>query len=255
MPLNRWVNISWTDHTYNYWKGCAKTSEGCRFCWAEDVMTRFDHTPEDWTIEHIQENLEIYDETPGDCLDVDPAWIFTPSASDPYLPWLPEEARKAWLDGIEANPQHCYQVLTKWGPEGDVTLDLPENVILGVSVETPRRRYRIDWLREQEATVKFISFEPLIERIMTVDLTGIDWIIVGGESQRDADLRREMHPIWPIFLLYAARRSDTAFLFKQHSGAYAEKDRRLALFDGTLKEFNEFPAVPEGLPLCPHEYL
>lgn len=259
MPLNKHTNIVWTDHTYNYWRACAKVSEGCKLCWAENMMTRFKHTTEPWTIEHIEDQLHVYDENPNTVLDVDPAWIFTPSASDPFLPWLPDSARDRWLEGLHANPQHCYQILTKWGAEnfGIESIDLPANAMLGVSCESPRRLYRLDWLREQDASMKFVSFEPLIEKIPqgAVDLTGIDWIIVGGESHGDPEERRDMGVTWPIELYKAAREQDVKYLFKQHSGPFAEQNRVLNTWDGPMREYNEFPETPSRIPDAPQDYM
>lgn len=258
MPVQT-SNIVWTDTTANHWAGCAKTSEGCQHCWAEDLAMRFDRTDDEWTVADAEDNLEVYDEDfAAEMASLScPQWVFTPSASDPCLPWLPEAARDEWLAAIEANPQHCYQVLTKWGAEerGLDLPDLPENVILGVTCESPRRRYRLDWLREQDVGMRFVSFEPLVEPIPDVDLSGIDWIIVGGESHRNADARRDMDPAWAVDLYEEAREQDVAFLFKQHSGAYPEADRHLNVGDFRQRTFNEFPETPAGVPDAPLEFL
>lgn len=232
-------------------------------------MTRFGHTPEDWTIDNIDANLSVYDEIPTEVLDItEPAWIFSPGGSDPCLPWLPQETREAWMQALWDHPEHCFQVLTKWGaevrnPNWDESTremipqlpEIPENVILGVTCESPRRRYRIDWLREQDAATKFISFEPLVEEIASVDLSGIDWIIVGGETHDEPDLRRDMDPEWAVSLYEAARDAGVSFLFKQHSGRLPEENRLLNVGDFTQREFNEFPDVPGDLPAAPKEYL
>jgi protein gp37 len=258
MSLNE-TDIAWTDYSYNFWKGCAKVSEGCRNCWAERVMTRFGHTEEDWTVENIDANLDVYDEDPAEELASveEGRWVFTPSSSDPCLPWLDKDDLLDWLHGLWRNPQHCYQVLTKWGAEekGRPIPPLPDNAMLGVSCESRRRTYRIDWLREQDANMKFVSFEPLVERIGYVDLSGIDWIIVGGESHRDEDERREMKPVWATELHEQAREQDVAFFFKQHSGPYPEDDRLLDVDGSGRREFNEFPKTPGFVPDAPQEYL
>lgn len=257
MSLND-TDIVWTDRTYNYWRGCAKTSEGCRNCWAEDIMTRFGHTPEDWTVENIDANLSIADEDPVAELlpQGDGQWIFTPSASDPCLPWLPTDEREKWVQALHENDQHCYQVLTKWGAEeqGLPAPDLPDNAMLGVSVESPRRKYRLDWLREQDAAMKFVSFEPLVERIDAVDLTGIDWVIVGGESEVNPDDRRDMEPEWAVRLYENARAQGVPFLFKQHSGRHAEENTELKLDVGGYQKIREFPQTPDGVPDAPEEF-
>lgn len=258
MALNE-TGIVWTDYTYNFWKGCAKISEGCKNCWAEDIMTRFGHTPEDWTIENIDDNLSVSNHVPTDeirSLD-EGRWIFTPSTSDPCLPWLPAHVRRAWVDALHDHDQHCYQLLTKWGAEkqGLGAPVLPDNAMLGVSVESPRRKYRIDWLREQDANMKFVSFEPLVEEIEKVNLTGIDWVIVGGESHPNPRERREMEPEWAARLFRIARNQDVPFLFKQHSGPHAEEERRLLTAGSFKKQYNEFPETPDGIPDAPQEFL
>lgn len=259
LRINRDNGIVWTDATANAWKGCAKTSEGCRNCWSEDMMLRFGHTPEPWTIEHIEENLQAYVERPIEAIEplakLDQQWVFYPAGSDPGLPWIPEATREAYFESIRENDHLCFQVLTKWAAEdhGADLPTLPDHAMLGVSVESPRRLYRLDWLRERDEAMKFVSFDPLVERIPkdAVDLHGIDWIIVGGESEIDADQRRDMDPEWPIPLYEAAREQDVAFLFKQHSAATAEADRLLDVGHGTLRTFTEFPDLADHLPTTP----
>lgn len=259
MPLNKEVGISWTDHSYQRWRGCAKVSEGCRFCWAEDIMKRF-HDADDWTVANIQDNLHVYDEDPVEELDLgdEQAWIFAPSSTDPWLPWAPEAVVRDYWHALFNQEQHCFQVLTKWGPEVDnderSPVDYPDHIMLGVTVESPRRKYRIDWLREQPAATKFISFEPLVEGIEDVNLEGIDWIIVGGESLRNPDLRREMDPEWAIRLLKIAREQDVAYFFKQHSGPYAEADRELVIGNRPTM-IEEFPDVPADVPPTPTTFV
>ncbi|MDZ7701844.1 MAG: DUF5131 family protein [Halobacteriales archaeon] len=192
MPVQQ-TNIVWTDLSANHHVACAKGERGCRNCWAADVADRFGRTSEPWTVANVEENLRVYDEDISALLQRrEPGWCFFPSSSDPFLPQLPEAAYAEWREAIEANDHLCFQALTKWGPETERELEpLPPNVMLGVTVETPRRLYRLDWLREQQAAVKFVSFEPLIEPIENPDLTGIGWAIVGGESGVD---RRRWEP-------------------------------------------------------------
>lgn len=251
------TNIVWTDYSANLWKGCAKVSEGCFWCWSARMADRFDRTPEPWTVEHIDDNLQVYDiPILDDLAHLDPGWCFYPSSSDPYLPWLPGDALRDYFASIVQNDHLCFQVLTKYGPKRDDIQPRiwPENVMLGVSVETPRRTDRIDWLRDQTAPVKFVSFEPLIEPIDEVDLSGIDWVIVGGESHPNADERREMDPDWARDLYSEARRQDVPYLFKQHSGRYAEAETHLEI-DGEPREIHEFPDTPGSLPNAPREFL
>lgn len=268
MPVQS-TNIAWCDDSANHWVGCAKVSEGCTNCWAAAVADRFDRTPEPWTIDNIDANLRVYEEDIGDLLARrDPGWCFFPSSSDPFLPWLPRDAYRDWRFAIQGNRQHCFQVLTKWGPEVDrsnqgalpgeyipnTTIDpLPPNAMLGVTVESPLREYRLDWLREQPAETKFVSFEPLIERIPDPDLSGIDWAIIGGESGPKA-VRRPMDPAWAVELIEACREQDVAPFFKQHSDRYPEERTSIDLGDGPV-EVREFPDVPDSVPASPREFL
>lgn len=253
------TGISWTDWSGNNWWGCAKCSEGCANCWAETMFTRMDRTEKPWTVANVDVNLGYYDEEFIETLEEIPGqrWVFCPSSSDPYLPWLKQTAYDEWYEAVCEVDQHVYQVLTKWGPEKGVDADpFPEHVMLGVSVEAPNRTYRIDWLREQEAGMKFVSFEPLIEPIPDVDLEGIDWILVGGESHPDADDRREMERMWPVSLYETARDYDLPFFFKQHSAAHAEKDTKLAVPPEYVeREIHETPETPAGLPDAPREFM
>lgn len=152
-------------------------------------------------------------------------------------------------------PESAFQVLTKHGADNERTIpEPPENVMLGVSVESQRRRYRIEWLREQPAATKFVSFEPLVECIPDVDLTGIDWAIIGGESGEN---RRAMNPAWARNLVRACRRQDVAVFFKQHSGRRPEENVVLAYPnpDSEPQRFEEFPELPDGVLPKPRKHL
>lgn len=273
MPLNRDTGIRWTDHSANSWKACAKISEGCKNCWSASMADRFDRTPEPWTVANIDANLQVYEENLHPEFEaLEPSWVFYPSGSDPYLPWLPDGTRASYWSKVKRNDHLVFQVLTKWGPEIErldedtlpdghppaVLDEHPDHVMLGVTVESKRREYRLDWLREQDAATKFVSFEPLVECIpgTDLDLSGVDWAIIGGESHPDADVRRDMDPAWARNLVRACRRQDVAVFFKQHSGARAEDDIRLDMADGRGKrKIEEFPEMPDGPPAAPKEFL
>lgn len=268
MPVQE-TGIRWTDDSANHWVGCAKVSEGCANCWAAAVADRFDRTPEPWTVANVDANLRVYEEDIGDLLHRTPAgWCFFPSSSDPFLPWLPRDAYRDWLFALRGNRHICFQVLTKWGPEVDRSrqdarpeeylpqrcLDpLPPNVMLGVTVESALRTYRLDWLREQPASTTFVSFEPLVEPIPDPDLSGIDWAIIGGETG-PKDVRREMDPAWARQLIDACREQGVAPFFKQHSDRYPEQRTTIDLGDGPV-EVTEFPEVPADVPPAPQEFL
>ncbi|WP_254768274.1 DUF5131 family protein [Salinilacihabitans rarus] len=248
------TNIRWTDTTWNPVHGCSKTSEGCRNCYAEAVSRRYGHTEADWTHVNAEANVQLKTHYLGDRLR-DPRWVFVNSMSDLLHAEVPDAFVGAVLEACADMPASAFQVLTKHGPDADrdVPVGLPENVMLGVSVESARREYRLDWLREQDATTRFVSFEPLVEPVTDPDLAGIDWAIIGGESGA-ADHRREMDPAWARALVTACREQDVAVFFKQHSGPHPERDVRLDLGDGP-ERIEEFPALPDGVVPAPQEFL
>jgi DNA adenine methylase len=130
----------------------------------------------------------------------------------------------------------------------------PDNVMLGVSVGHPDWRERIDWLQSQPAATRFVSFEPLVQDIPEVDLEGVDWAIIGGESHPDPSERREMKPAWARRLVESCRRQDVAVFFKQHSGPRPESDIELDMGDGPQR-IEEFPTLPDGVQPAPKAFL
>lgn len=240
MPV---TGIEWTDMRWNPVHGCSKVSEGCRGCYAERDSHRWGHTEQDWTIQHAEENVTVkthkftesfpprssennwLNQAPGDHNAPDgyhPTRVFVNSMSDLFHEQVPTEAIVSILDNCRDNPHAVFQILTKHGAENGRLeelaphLDWPPNVWLGVSVEHRRRRYRIDQLRDVPVDVRFVSFEPLVGNVgADVDLDGIEWAIVGGES---GHTRREMEHEWACALLDAAREHGTRFFFKQSSG-------------------------------------
>lgn len=249
------TNIRWTDESWNPVHGCSKVSEGCRNCYAERVSHRFENTELEWTIENAEANVQVkphklneLDSLPDAC------WVFVNSMSDLFHPIVTDEFIERVLRKIRMHPSSCFQILTKHGPATDRSVpELPENAILGVSVESPRRRDRLEWLRDQPATTRFVSFEPLVECIPDVDLEGIDWAIVGGES---GPVRREMSSAWARNLVRACQRQDVAVFFKQHSGPRPESDIELDMDDGRgSRRIEEFPALPGGVVPAPREFL
>jgi protein gp37 len=178
--------IEWTDATWNPWHGCHKISPGCKYCYMFRDKARYCQDP----------NVVVRSKTTFDAplKWKEPKLVFTCSWSD----WLIEEA-DPWRDeayGIIRNtPQHTYQILTKRIDRvvGRIPDPALPNIWLGVSVESPAYKSRIDMLRELPAAVRFLSLEPLLEDLGMLDLRGIAWVIVGGESGPRA---RAMHPAW-----------------------------------------------------------
>lgn len=204
--MGQTTKISWAEGTWNPWHGCRKISPGCKHCYMFRDKARYGQDP----------NVVVRSKTTfSDPLTWKlPTLIFTCSWSD----WFIEEAdrwREEAYDVIRATRHHTYQILTKrddriaahWpGAE-----DMP-NAWLGVSIESAKYKYRIDTLREIPAAVRFLSIEPLLEDIGEIDLRGIGWVIVGGESGSEA---RPMHPDWARGVRDQCIAAGVPFHFKQ----------------------------------------
>lgn len=214
--------IEWTDATWNPVRGCTKISPGCKHCYAETFAERWRGTPD-----HPYEqgfDLRLVPEKLMQPL----AWtrsrlIFVNSMSDLFHERVPDSYVGLVFDVMRLADWHVYQVLTKRADRlRRLTHTLPHehveapHVWLGVSVED--RKYglpRIEQLREARAAVRFLSIEPLLEDLGTLDLRGIDWVIVGGESGPGA---RNMKPEWVAAIRDQCLDSCVPFFFKQWGG-------------------------------------
>lgn len=213
------TEIEWTDETWNPVTGCTQISPGCENCYALRMSRRlqamgqpnyrngFDLTMHD----HMLEKPLSWR---------NPRKVFVNSMSDLFHRDVPVEFIERVLDVCRRAHWHCFQILTKrsqrlarLGPR----LNWPKNVWMGTSVESQAYTYRIDHLRLVPAEVRFVSFEPLIGPVNSVNLKGIAWAIVGGESGPGA---RPSHPDWFRRLRDISNQSGTAFFFKQY-GDYA----------------------------------
>ncbi len=210
--------IGWTQKTFNPWRGCRKITSGCANCYMFTAQSRYGQDPgtvirtKTWR-DPVKWNREA--EAAGE--DV---LVFTCSWSDFFIsdadPWRTE----AWAL-IRSTPRLHYQILTKrpgriWNHlPGGLFGALP-NVWLGVSVENRKQGLsRIDILREIPAAVRFLSVEPLLEDLGELDLRGIDWCIVGGESGPGF---RPMKPEWARSIRDQCAAADVPFFWKQGSG-------------------------------------
>ncbi len=199
------TTIEWTDSTWNPWHGCRKVSPGCKFCYMYRDKARYGQDPT-----KVVRSKTTFD---APLKWKEPRKVFTCSWSD----WFIEEA-DAWRDeayGIIRHTPHQYQVLTK-RIERATAARLPKEVLpnlwLGVSVESPRYKIRIDQLRDTPAAIRFLSIEPLLEDIGYLNLRHIDWVIVGGESGPEA---RPMQPMWARLVRDQCLEAGVPFLFKQ----------------------------------------
>lgn len=236
--------IEWTDQTWNPVTGCSKVSPGCAHCYAETLSLRFGWSKKPWTPENAAENVVLHPERLNKPLTWrKPSMVFVNSMSDLFHEEIPDEfIWRVWMVMAEAE-RHTFQVLTK-RPERAAELlrkwnlmcwALP-NVWLGTSIENDRHVHRADALREAPATVRFISAEPLLGPLPSLDLTDIDWLIVGGESGHGA---RTMQPEWVRDLQGHAEADGVAFFFKQWGGRTPKAGGRL--LDG--REWSEYPEL------------
>ena len=190
----RTTTIEWCQHTWNPFVGCTPCSAGCDRCYAQKMAHRnanmgheaYNGITRDWKWNGlVQRNSDDVVQKPFKILK--PAKIFATSMGDFWHPNVPAELRAEALDIMSQTQRHRYLVLTKRPQLIMPTLEhmgrvLPTNVWVGATVEDHRVAGRIDAIREVPAQVRFLSIEPLIGPIGKVDLTGIDWVIVGGES-------------------------------------------------------------------------
>jgi protein gp37 len=235
-------SIEWTDATWNPVRGCAKISPGCKHCYAATFAKRFRGVPG-----HPYEqgfDLRLVPEKLNEPL----RWrlskrIFVNSMSDLFQEGVPAEYIAAVGRVMQRANWHTYQVLTKRHERMRDLLSGKLNwlariphVWFGVSVED--REYgvpRIDSLRATPAQVRFISIEPLLEDLGRINLAGIDWVIVGGESGPGA---RRMEQSWVLSVLNQCREQGVPFFFKQWGGTQKAKTGRL--LNG--RTYNELPS-------------
>ncbi|MGD9712758.1 MAG: DUF5131 family protein [Thermomicrobiales bacterium] len=209
--------IEWTNATWNPVTGCDKVSPGCARCYAETFAERFRGVPG-----HPYEqgfDLRIWPKRIDQPLRwKKPRMIFVNSMSDLFHERIPLDFIQKVFSSMERADWHTFQILTK-RPERAVELadrlPWPENVWLGVSIENRRFVKRADLLRQVEPARRFISAEPLLGPLEGLDLTGIDWLIAGGESGHRS---RPVHVEWIRELRDRCVREDIAFFFKQWGG-------------------------------------
>jgi len=207
-------SIEWTELTWNPVTGCNKISPGCKFCYAEVMSKRL----KAMGIEKYSEGFKI--RLHFDALTIPFTWkkskvVFVNSMSDLFHPDVPVDFIKAVFSVMNQTPHHTYQVLTKRSErllELSNELVWTNNIWMGVSVESEKYTYRIKDLSETAAKIKFLSVEPLIGPVKTLNLTKIDWVIVGGESGHKA---RPVKKNWIEFVKFKCEENDTPFFFKQ----------------------------------------
>lgn len=231
--------IEWTESTWNPVTGCSKVSPGCKHCYAERMARRLKAMGHPNYARGFELCMHEH------MLDLPLSWrkprmIFVNSMSDLFHRAVPLEFIQRVFDVMRQASRHTFQVLTK---RSERLLKLngqllwPGNVWAGVSVENQDYVFRIEHLRQSAAQVKFLSLEPLLGPLPTLNLEGIDWVIVGGESGPGA---RPMDAEWVIDIRDQCFAAGVPFFFKQWGGFNKKSNGRL--LDG--RTWDEMPLTP-----------
>jgi protein gp37 len=217
--------IEWTDFTWNPLTGCNKISAGCKNCYADRMAKRlkamgvakyangFELTLHENVIEEPLKWRE-------------PRTVFVNSMSDMFHEDVPFDFINRVFNVMYQASIHTFQVLTKRSKrllELNPRIYWPNNVWMGVSVENSKNQFRIDHLRETGAHIKFLSLEPLLGPLKNLDLQGIDWVIVGGESGPRA---RQVKEEWIIDIRDQCMETGVPFFFKQWGGVQKKRNGR-----------------------------
>ncbi len=236
------TTIEWTDATWNPVRGCSKISPGCKNCYAERFAERFRGVPghpfeQGFDIRLVPEKL------PEPLRWKTPRKIFVNSMSDLFHESVPDSYILQIAEVMQEAKWHIFQILTKRHDRMARLLSGPlssfatqPHIWWGVSVEN--RKHGLPRLRRLQKTpvaVRFLSIEPLLEDLGKIDLHGISWVIVGGESGPGA---RPMQPTWVRSIQSQCNRDGVPFFFKQWGGARKKASGRI--LDGAT--YNEFPA-------------
>ncbi|WP_341717747.1 phage Gp37/Gp68 family protein [Micromonospora sp. FIMYZ51] len=242
--------IEWTEATWNPTTGCDRISTGCDNCYAMTLAKRLKAMGST----KYQTDGDPRTSGPGfgvalhpEALDVPRRWresrtIFVNSMSDLFHARVPLSHVQRVFEVMRETPWHTYQVLTKRAARLAKLaphIDWPPNVWMGVSVEDDSQRARVDHLRAVPAVVRFISAEPLLGPLPSLDLDGIDWLIAGGESGSGC---RPMEPAWVADLRDQCSGSGTAFFFKQWGGRTPKAGGRI--LDGRTWDELPEPRLP-----------
>jgi protein gp37 len=218
--------IEWTESTWNPVTGCTKISKGCKFCYAQRMAERLEAMGQPNYRNGFRLTLQ------PQMLELPLRWkrpqaIFVNSMSDLFHKDVPLDYVRRVFDVMKRADWHRFQVLTKRADrlaEVNPHLEWPANVWMGVSVENSDHVDRIDDLRTTGAKLKFLSLEPLLGPLSQLNLDGIDWVIVGGESGPGA---RPVQESWIADIRDQCLQARGAFFFKQWGGRNKKKTGRL----------------------------
>ncbi|MBI2436069.1 MAG: phage Gp37/Gp68 family protein [Candidatus Hydrogenedentes bacterium] len=230
--------IEWTESTWNPLTGCTKISPGCKHCYAERMAKRLQAMGSANYRDGFKLTLHRH------ALELPLSWkkpqtIFVISMSDLFHKDVPPEIVQEIFRVMNLAHWHRFQVLTKRAERlEELSSDLlwTSNIWMGVSVESKKYDFRIDHLRRTKARIKFLSLEPLLGPLPELDLNGIDWAIVGGESGPQA---RPVKEEWVLDIRDQCQRAGVAFFFKQWGG----RNKKAA---GRLLQGRTYDAMPQG---------
>jgi protein gp37 len=240
--------IEWTEQTWNPTIGCTKVSPGCKHCYAETLSRRLQAMGLEAYRHGFRLNLlpERLDEPRR---RAKPTIYFVNSMSDLFHERIPDAFIDEVMGVIAQTPHHRYQILTKRHvrlANYFASRPVPSNVWLGVSVENRRHGVpRIEALRHIPAKIRFLSCEPLLEDLGELDLSGIHWAIVGGESGPKA---RAMQPEWARAIRRQCEAQGVTFFFKQWGGWGADGKRRSKKANGRELDGRQWNGMPESVP-------
>lgn len=217
--------IEWTEATWNPLTGCTKISPGCKHCYAERMANRLMAMGQANYANGFRLTLQ------EQMLTLPLTWkkprtVFVNSMSDLFHQSVPADYIERVFKVMNTAHWHQFQVLTK---RSERLLEMSHrvfwspNIWMGVSVENQDYTFRIDHLRRADAQVKFLSLEPLLGPLPDLNLNGIDWVIVGGESGPGA---RPMNPNWVKQIQAQCTHAGVAFFFKQWGGVHKKKTGR-----------------------------
>jgi protein gp37 len=238
------TSIEWTEQTWNPTVGCSKISPGCAHCYAETMSRRLKAMgvrgyENGFKLTLLPERLE------EPFKRRQPTTYFVNSMSDLFHENIPDGYLRKVFAVIRKSPHHTFQILTKRAErmseyfQGQTP---PSNAWLGVTMENRADGIpRLDYLRTVAACIRFVSAEPLLEDLGVVDLTGIHWVIVGGESGPKA---RPMKREWALNIKNQCDAEKVAFFFKQWGGWGADGKKRAKKQNGRLLDGRTWDAVP-----------
>jgi len=233
--------IEWTESTWNPITGCTKISEGCLNCYAERMALRLQAMGQ----QNYKDGFKV--RWHEKMLKTPLTWkksrmIFVNSMSDLFHEEVPVSFVNKIISTIKEANWHVFQVLTKRSKrlvEFSESTKWPSNLWLGVTVESKNHLDRIEDLKSINAKCKFISFEPLLSEIPDINLEGIDWVIVGGESGPGA---REMKREWVLEIKEMCEKRKIPFFFKQWGGVNKKKTGRI-LLDKTWDQYPDYAYI------------